>query len=142
LDASDREDEFWPIFAFATLGAVALGWTVWAGVTRGGVVLRLTGLAVVRADGRPAPRLLCAWRAVLFWLPIVTLLGASIWLDATYWAHWDAWAPRGSGRWMLWSSWLLWSAGMVLPPVYLGLALWRPDRAPHDRLAGPWRVPR
>jgi len=38
---------------------------------RGGPVFRLTGIEVVRADGRPAGRWRCAWRSLVAWLPTV-----------------------------------------------------------------------
>jgi hypothetical protein len=142
LADTEQADNYFAAQAFAALTILTIIWTIWAWLTRGGVALRLAGLALVRTDGRKASRWLCAWRALLFWLPVVALFGASVWLDATYWAHWDEWSPRGVGRWMLWWSWALWLAGFALAPLYLALAVWTPDRAPHDRLAGTWLVPR
>jgi hypothetical protein len=92
----------------------------WAFLSRGGLSLRLLGLSLVRADGRPAGRLQCAGRALLAWAPPTGLL-----------ACW-----QGLG-WDL--------AGWGVPALlalYLALALWRPERAPHGQLAGTYLVPR
>jgi hypothetical protein len=97
------------------------------------------GLALVGADGRPAPRWRCAWRAVLVWAPAVALLLAAIRLDV-----WDRSlsAAGGPPAWVSWASSLCWWAPLVLYPAYAALVLRNPGRAPHDRLAGTWLVPR
>jgi hypothetical protein len=112
---------------------------LWAFLLRGGLSFRFLGLSLVRGDGRPAARWQCAVRALLVWVPVTALLVASIWLEQQYWATWEAGHP---------SAWLLglahvttWSAWALLP-LYVGLALWRPTRAVHDRLSGTYLVPR
>ena len=52
-----RQYEFVAVVVLAIFPAV---WVVWAFLTRGGLTLPLTGLALVRADGRKAARWQCA----------------------------------------------------------------------------------
>jgi uncharacterized RDD family membrane protein YckC len=103
---------------FCVAGPAAV--IVWAFLWRGGLSFRLLGLSLVRADGRPAGRLQCAWRTLLVWAPVTTLLACGIGLE---------WAPAGL-------------AALALLPLYVILALWSPGRALHDRLAGTYLVPR
>ena len=115
-------------------------WVVWAFLARGGLSFRLTGLTLVRGNGRPALRVQCAWRALLVWAPVVGLSLASVWLDAAYWSRWDGgrFRPLDALR----RSSAAWWAALALLPLYVGLALWRPGKAPHDWLAGTYLVPR
>jgi uncharacterized RDD family membrane protein YckC len=112
---NDREMDIWkyPIVCPAV-------WIVWAFLWRGGLSLPLFGLSLVRADGQPARRLQCAWRAVVVWAPVTALLACWLWLG---------WISSG------------WDA-LVLLLLYVVLALWSPERALHDRLAGTYLVPR
>jgi hypothetical protein len=96
-------------------------WVVWAFCWRGGLSLPLLGLSLVRADGRPAGRLQCAWRAVLVWAPLTVFVTGLVWLPTLYS--------------------LFWWAGAALLALYVVVALWSPGRAPHDRLAGTYLVP-
>jgi tRNA A-37 threonylcarbamoyl transferase component Bud32 len=95
---------------------------------RGGLVLRLLGVAVVLKDGAPASRLRVFWRGLVTWVPIVLLMLA-----------WS-WSRRGmpNDAPMTWSS--------LLPSAALfGLAIWSvalPERSLQDRLAGTSLVPR
>jgi serine/threonine protein kinase len=116
LNGREPDPPFLVRFALAWLAAIVS----WAFLTRGGLSLRLLGLSLIRADGRPTGRLQCAWRALLAWAPLTGLLACRLWLD---------WDPA------------VWAA-LALLPLYLVLALWRPDRAPQDRLAGTYLVPR
>jgi hypothetical protein len=104
-------------------------WVTWAFLTRGGLTLSLTGLALVRIDGRKAPRWRCGWRALLVWAPVVAPLAACIWVKV--------YAPQlrlvHTGLW--------WLAVAVLVSAVV-LAVRRPQQAPHDRLAGTCLVPR
>jgi hypothetical protein len=104
-------------------------WVLWAFLARGGVSYSLTGIRVVRADGRKASRLRCAWRALLVWLPITLLLTLSDWVggDGPYA---DAWRWGG------------WGAAITLLAAYVGLALVLPSRSVQDRLAGTYLVPK
>jgi hypothetical protein len=114
-------------------------WVIWAFLTRGGFSYRLAGIALVRGDGRPASRLQCAWRALLVWTPLTGLLVLSLWLESHYWSMWELGAPP---RWMLPLASASWYAALLLLAGYVLLALWRPARTLHDRLAGIYLVPR
>jgi hypothetical protein len=93
---------------------------LWSLFWRGGLSLRLLGLSLVRADGRPAGRLQCAGRTLLVWGPVTLLL-----------AFWIGLGWNSTGR-----------AALALLPIYLVLAVWSPQRALHDWLAGTYLVPR
>jgi hypothetical protein len=114
-------------------------WVLWAFALRGGLSFRILGLALVRRDGRPAPRWRCAGRALLVWAPVALLLVGSIWLDYRYWSSWHAGSPS---VWLLRLAVLPWWAVWPLLAGYVALALWHPARALHDRLAGTYLVPR
>jgi hypothetical protein len=114
-------------------------WVVWAFLWRGGLTLRLLGLMLVRSNGQAAGRWQCAWRALLFWAPVAALTIASLWLDTLYWSEWK---PGDPWSWAPWLSSLAWWAGLAMLPAYVVLALRSPERAPHDRLAGTFLVPR
>ncbi len=114
-------------------------WVIWAFLTRGGISYRLTGIALVRGDGRPATRLQCAWRAFLVWAPLTGLLVLSFWLEQRYWSLWQA---GSSPRWLFSLAAAVWYAVLLLLVVYVLLALLRPARTLHDRLSGVYLVPR
>jgi hypothetical protein len=115
-------------------------WVISALVFRGGLVVRLMGMVILRADGRRALRIQCAWRAILTWLPPTALLLLAVWLDAMYW---QAWAATGQpGKWLESAAWASWFSALVLLPCYILLALWYPARGPHDRLAETYLLPR
>jgi len=107
---------------------VPLLWVTVAGVLRGGLSMMLAGIAVVRSDGRRATRRQCAFRAAVVWLPIMLLLGGSVWVQIAYYR-----TPLLAAG--------LWIAAVILIPVYLVLALKFPSRPPQDRLAGTHLVP-
>jgi hypothetical protein len=116
-------------------------WIVWAFLTRGGFGYGLTGLRLVRTDGRNAARWQCLARALLFWLPVLALLMGSIGVDYWFWSLQDphvggvlAWLPRLATA--------LWLAGFLALAVYSALALQSPTRSLHDRLVGTCLVPR
>jgi hypothetical protein len=110
------------------LVVVPLAWVLVAGVLRGGVSMLLTGIAVVRGDGRRASRRQCALRALAVWLPVAGLLAGSVWLQVYH--------PRQAG-----AAVALWLVAAALLPVYVVIALWYPSRPPQDRLAGTYLVP-
>jgi uncharacterized RDD family membrane protein YckC len=115
-------------------------WIVSAFVFRGGLVLRLMGIVVLRANGRRALRIQCAWRALLTWLPPMALLLVAVWLDV--WC-WKVWAATGhAGKWLEAAAWASWFAALLLLPAYLLLALWYPARGSQDRLSGTYLLPR
>jgi len=114
-------------------------WVLWAFVFRGGLSFPLTGLALVRRNGRPALRVQCAWRALLVWAPVTALAAGSVWLNAAYWI---AWPGPDARPWMLWAASAGWWASLALLPLYAILAIWLPQQSLHDRLAGTYLVPR
>jgi eukaryotic-like serine/threonine-protein kinase len=130
---------WWLAGAFA---AWPLLWAAWAALARGGLAPRLAGVALVGADGRPAARWRCAWRALLVWAPVALLLLAAAWLDVWRVASardgWSADEVRLAG----WLSWHLWWAAVVFLCAYVFTAITWPNRALHDRLAGVYPVPR
>src|SRR5262249_10303057 len=78
-DPEDVAKTGWTVFWMILVPAL---WCVlWALFTRGGFTFRLMGISLRRADGRRAGRLRCAWRALLFWAPVATLLGLSAWVQ-------------------------------------------------------------
>jgi hypothetical protein len=107
----------------------ALLCVLWALLTRGGLTFRLAGLSLRRGNGRRAGRLQCAWRALLFWAPVVGLLSLSVWVQTEF-----------PGRAVL--AFALWCAALGVLIGYMLLAVWSPARGPHDRLAGTYLVPR
>jgi uncharacterized RDD family membrane protein YckC len=111
-------------------------WVFSALVFRGGVTYLLLGLSLVRADGRPAGLLRCAWRALLVWTPVAALLAAAVSLDVgqVSLAQSGPWAYRLAElcRWAC--------VGLLL--TYPILALCLPRRGPHDWLVGTYVVPR
>jgi hypothetical protein len=115
-----------------------VAWVLWAFLARGGLSFCITGLALVRGDGRAALRIQCAWRALLVWLPITALLLLSAWCNATYWARW----PDNSSAALLWFSCLSCWAALAMLLGFAALALLWPNRSLHDRLAGTYLVSR
>jgi hypothetical protein len=107
--------------------AVPAAWVSWAVLTRGGLLKRLAGLALVRSDGRPAGRLRCGWRALAAWGPVTALLAGA----CAARAH----AMPATAR-------ACWALALVLVLVYPVLALLFPSRSLHDRLAGTALVPK
>jgi len=116
-------------------------WVVWAFLLRGGLTLPLMGISLRSSTGRKAPRILCAWRAILVWLPVVGLLSLAQLCSAWYFVSWEQEWPEAR-YWAYHLSWLAWGAAVALLPLYVALALRSPSRALHDRLAGTYLVPR
>lgn len=126
-----RSDSPWGTDAVGFWGmvvAIPLCWVAGAAAFRGGLTLAVTGLAVVRHDGRRAFRRQCALRAVVVWLPVVALLGASVWLQVHHPEEVHIYAA-------------LWLIAVGLLPVYVVVALRYPARPPQDRIAGTTLVP-
>jgi hypothetical protein len=137
----NRDLIFWHLLKVRLLvvGFWPAVWLISACLARGGLSLRVAGLALVRGDGRPASRLRCLCRAALVWAPVAGLFLASTALDTYYWTYWQAddplwWVGRTAAG--------LWYAGVALLPAYAALALLSPARGPHDQLAGTYVVPR
>ena len=102
---------------------------VWGGIARGGLTQAVTGLAVVRRDGRRATILQCAWRTLLFWIPLFLLAAIILVFDAhgTDWVWWTQQMRRGY---------------FLLPILYLVLVFRWPNRGPHDIASGTYVVPK
>ncbi|MCX6903108.1 MAG: RDD family protein [Verrucomicrobia bacterium] len=91
---------------------------------RGGLVLRVCGVAVVRRDGRRASRLRVFWRSLVAWSPVLA-------------------APVVAGA--LTPLLGIVCAASLLAALAGGLVIWSvalPERSLQDRLAGTWLVPR
>lgn len=103
---------------------VALPALVAALLFRGGLLLRVFGIAVVRRDGSRASRLRVLWRGLIAWSPVLlapVLMGLLSLVVGEFW---------GAALWTL---------------VVLGLTTWSafiPGRSLQDRLAGTCLVPR
>ncbi len=114
-------------------------WVASAFVFRGGLTHWRMGLSLVRADGRRAGRLRCAWRALLVWGPVTAVLVAVARADVWYWTA-DIAASR-----VVWAAVLVeglrWVA-LALLVAYPVLAILYPRRGLHDWLAGTYLVPR
>ncbi len=126
---------FIPIICLTFLGTAV----VLALLLRVGWTLPLMGITLLRANGRKALRIQCAWRAFLVWAPVMALVSLSAWLHDQWLKAWLAQAPTG---WPDLLSWIPWGLALALLPTYLGLAIWRPTRSVQDRLAGTYLVPR
>ncbi len=118
-----------PSFLLAWMGVslllfVGLPAALAALLFRGGLILRIAGVAFVRADGARASRLRLLWRAVLVWGPLLLTLILVRFLRGGL-------GPLGAG---------LVAAGLVAGMAILSVAL--PTRGLADRLAGTWPVPR
>ncbi|HEU5170427.1 MAG TPA: hypothetical protein VFU46_07810, partial [Gemmatimonadales bacterium] len=114
---------------------------------RGGVLFRLFGIAVVRADGVPAGRLRCAARALVAWSPLLLLLalasaphGVSVGIrtGTRVTTTTSDEPPADDRRVALWVRWTLF--GIALAGA--GVALWRPTRGVAERASGVVLVPR
>lgn len=124
--ADDSLNGLGPVLAF--FAVIPLGLVLLSAVFRGGASMMLAGVAIVRADGRPARRWQCAVRSAAVWLPLSGLLFAC--------AAVQIYAPH---RPYLAAG--LWLTAVVLLPVYGVLALRYPTRPPQDRVAGTYLVP-
>ncbi len=102
---------------------------VWGGIFRGGLTHLVSGIAVVRRDGRRGWVLQCMWRSLLFWIPPFFVAAVCLALDAqgTEWVWWTQQLRR---------------CFFVLPLLYLIIAFRWPSRGPHDVLSGTYVVPR
>jgi hypothetical protein len=118
-------------------------WIFWAGVTRGGFSLPLSGITVVQADGRKAARWRCVSRALLVWAPFTGLVLASLLLDM--WRVAESPVPSRSSPELTaaaWAAWLAWWLAVAWLPLHFLLVLRAPAQSWHDRLSGTFLVPR
>lgn len=102
---------------------------VWSGLTRGGLTHAVTGLAVVRRDGRRAWMLQCAWRTLLFWLPCFAIAASILILDS-HGTDFIGWSQQ------------LRRVFFLLPLAYLVVVFRWPSRGPHDVASGTFVVPK
>jgi hypothetical protein len=121
---------------FLGAAAIPLVWAIWAGATRGGVSLRLMGLSLVRADGRPVGRLRAFWRGLVTWTPSVLALSGWWWgpplIDHLFYLTVE---PRGDLP--LWALTFVLVTGLLLllwTLQILHAVVW-PRRGLHDLLA-------
>ena len=103
--------------------------TIWTGLTRGGLAQLLTGVAVVRRDGRRIGWIRAALRNLLLFAPFAMLGWSVVELEA-------------AGIDWLWLSMQLKILVILLPIFYLTGALIWPQQGPHDRLCQTVVVPR
>ena len=117
------------VIAWTLLAASALPSLMAALLFRGGLVLRMLSLAIVKKDGAKASRLRIFWRSLIAWCPALLLPKLMSLLAPLLGA-----VPEGS------------AVGMVLLLIPAsGLLVWAallPERGLHDRLAGTCLVPR
>jgi uncharacterized RDD family membrane protein YckC len=123
----------WPAIGAAVLWPIL--YIVWSFVMCGGITLGMMGLSLVDAEGRPASRFQCAWRALLVWAPIILLLVSTYW-----WPVWVTGEPSFAGFARAWAAcWVL--LGFIFG-FYLWLGVSFPNQAVHDRFADTYLVPR
>jgi hypothetical protein len=134
--AAEGTDTDFERSAWAVYGSVLLMvsffpalWVVWAFIFRGGLGLRVAGLALVRSSGKDALRVQCAWRAFVVWAPLLVPLLVIVWLDA-----------HDPG--MAWLCVVLQGLCALVLVGYAALALRFRRRCLHDWLAGTYLVPR
>src|SRR5262249_34967698 len=117
-----------PAFVFGFAGFCAAFWVAWAFVFRGGYGFWRGGVAPPRPDRRKAPRWQSACRAFLGGAPVTGLFCLANGVALL--------CPGLPGLYFG-----IWGLGVALLFVYVGLALWSPRQALHDRLAGTYLVP-
>jgi eukaryotic-like serine/threonine-protein kinase len=110
------------------MAIIIAGYVILAAVFRGGLAYVLSGIVLVRWDGRPAGRVRCGLREMVIWLPLLAILSASMVIQV----EWPGWM---FGRIIM---------AVCTVAVFIGYAavgIRHPERGPHDRLAGTFRVP-
>jgi hypothetical protein len=127
----DLPDDLWPFLSavLVMISLVPLLIVASALVFRGGLSMRLAGLALVRSGGRDALRVQSAWRAVVVWLPAVALLLPIVWIDL--------WCPD-----LVWLCPIIQGLPVLLLAAHAAVALRFPRRSVPDWLAGTYVVPR
>jgi hypothetical protein len=114
--------------AVVLCATILTGYAILAFAFRGGLAYLLSGIALVRRNGRPAGRIRCALREFVIWLPLVLMLL----LNAAVQALWPGWflGRIGTGFSLF-----------VVVLVYAAGGIRYPEQGPHDRLSGTVRVP-
>jgi hypothetical protein len=98
---------------------------------RGGLLLRLLGLAVVRPAGTDVSRVRAAWRAVVAWCPVL-LLWLYIWI----------WSLGAREAMDALSNWVVPAAALAVAVAGCVWAIFHPERGLAERLSGTYLVPR
>ena len=117
-----------PFFVAAAVGVWGIVATIVTLVFRGGLSLKVFGLAVRDKRGRMASRMRCVWRTTIAWVPLCFLYGLA--------------AAIGINTKMLALPVTIVIATAVVHAAAIAYSLWRPSRGLHDRLARTWLVPR
>jgi hypothetical protein len=116
----------------AVLLVSALAAVIAAFVVRGGLVLRLLGLAVAASSGADASRLRSAWRAAVAWSPVLIL-----WMLAWGLTRGDRDLAGAFARW-----WWIPAAAAAAALAGCAWAILNPARGSAERLTGTYIVPR
>ena len=127
----------WPL---VVLGAIPS--LVMALLFRGGLVLRLLGLAVVKEDGTEASRLRLFWRSLVAWFPAL-LSGPLLALLVGPTGGLFIALSRGCPAYLFIALLALASVySIFLTAILVFWSALLPERGLQDRLAGTWLVPR
>jgi hypothetical protein len=116
----------------AVLLVSAIAAVLVAFVVRGGLVLRLLGLAVAASSGADASRLRSAWRAAVAWSPVLVL-----WMLAWGLTRGDRDLAGAFARW-----WWIPVAAAAAAVAGCAWAMLHPARGAAERLTRTWLVPR
>jgi uncharacterized RDD family membrane protein YckC len=137
LGLPDPDPEGIPVYSFLSGVGVTVAMPLMVGavvalplalVLRGGLGLRLSGIAVLDASHEPATRVRCLFRGFCAWSPM--------WLVHVYWKVPFRLHPDGL------PFQVVTTLGLILMTVGAAYALWRPERSLQDLLAGTRLVPR
>jgi hypothetical protein len=104
---------------------------------RGGLILRMLGIAVVTRNGVDASRLRMLWRSIIAWLPVLLL--PVVWLYAGKSYSGTGQVDYGQTFWMK-TLYIVIITGVTGILALISVAL--RTRGLHDRAAGTWLVPR
>ena len=96
---------------------------------RGGLIMRLFGLALVDAAGNTVSRWRALWRAAIAWMPLMAL-------------HHLAHLMLGTLSIYSASAWTMVVALCLVMAIGMCWAIVVPERGLQDRIAGTWLVPR
>jgi len=102
---------------------------LWGGIFRGGFAHFISSLAVVKRDGLRAGFFRSLLRSFLFWIPFFSVAFPVLLLDS-HGIEWTWWSQQFR-RFFL-----------ILPIIYLVIAIRYPKRGPHDIASGTYVVPR
>ncbi len=118
-----------PLFSVGIMMAPFLIWILWAGFSKGGVAMRVSGLCIVGANGKPASWPVSLLRAFLIVFPLLVVQFLIAWIDLFHPDH-------------LWLSVFCYQILLWMFLVYAILAIAFPRQTPADWLLGTNLVPR